>query len=330
MERPDQKFTCKLDCGIPACMPIDETTCTALPEPSNSPTPTVTPPGGGGGGGECGDPCGDNIAQCRQDLYCNQDGQCDSDVECPEISAEPPLPSNTPTPTPSATPTLTPTATPTPTGPTPTLPPGVTPSATPTPSLTPTSTPKPTATLTPTTAPTPTTEIVCAPPNHVANLSVSCTTGTCSWTGVSGADKYKVAVTDTTTGKKLAEYEPFKEVAGTSSQFNAVAGHTYICTVEAVNSCGTKQSSSPYRDSESCASTKTSSSPTPTDIIVVNKTPSSTPKAPTPKTPTPTLKPGVSPSVTPVPTLPVAGQINLSLWAVVGIAAIVFGLIAFR
>lgn len=316
MDTPDQKFTCKLDCGIPACIPTDQTTCSPLPEPTNSPTPTPSPTPEKLG--ECGDPCGDNIAQCRQDLFCNQDGKCDHEIECPKPSVTP-----TVTPTNSPTPTATPTATPTPAGPTPTLPPGVTPS------VTPTSTPKPTATLTPTSAPspTPTTVIVCAPPDHVANLSISCTTGTCSWTGVSGTDKYKVAVTDTTTGKKLAEFEPFKEVEGTSTKFTAEANHTYICTVEAVNSCGTKQASSPYRDSETCTSTKTSSSPTPTDIIVVNKTPSSTP---TSKVPTPTLKPGVSPSVTPVPTLPVAGQINLSLWAVVGIAAIVFGLIAFR
>jgi hypothetical protein len=159
----------------------------------------------------------------------------------------------------------------------------------------------------------------------VANLSISCTTGSCSWNSISGADKYKVAVTDTTTGKKLAAYEPFKEVQGTSSQFTAEVGHTYICTVEAVNSCGTKQSSSAYRDSESCSTTKTPNKPIPTDIVVVKNSPT-----PTPKGPTPTLKPGVSPSVTPVPTLPVAGQINLSIWAVVGMAAIVFGLIAFR
>lgn len=304
-----QEFQCSVSCdGLEACVAIDSASCGIPAEPTDTPTPTPTDVPLG-----CGDPCGDNIGQCpsnpddpSQDYFCNEDGFCDNLISCDQ-----PLPTDTPTPTPTETPT------PTPTGPTPTLPPGVTPTETPTP--TPTNTP----------TPTPTGEIACEAPDAVANLAISCTTGTCSWTGSSDADEYKVTVVDADTGDKLSGYDPYETTEGTSVNFNAEEGKSYYCIVEAVNTCGVALASSPYRQTETCS--VEGPTPTPTDIIVVNNTPTTGPTD-EPEGPTATPLPGTTATNTPVPTLPVAGAININmlLWGLIGVGAVIVGLFAFK
>ncbi len=202
------------------------------------------------------------------------------------------------------------------------------------PSPTPTVTPSPTSTPKPTTTPT-----ICPIPNAVTNLAISCEPGRCSWTGSSGAIRYKVSVKNKDTDTPIAGFDPYINTNATYVNFTAEAGISYICYVEAENECG----SSVARSSEICelalptptprlTSTPAPTSPskstsTPVPVATTVKTilqPSSTPiptGTMTEGTPSPTPSKLTQISPTPVPTLPQAG-ISARVQIMIAIAAL--------
>lgn len=294
-----------------------------------APPPTATPTPATAG---CFESCEENevLPRCAEGLECVHNG--DGTKTCQDIEGilcpiQPLPPTATPTPTPSLS--LTPSVTP---SPTPTPRPGV-PTNTPAPTLTPSATPSPKATNTP--APTPTT---CPIPEPVTNLALACATasGQCTWNPSEGATYYLVTIKDQGTGLPIDGYNPNKKVLTSKAEFTAIAGHSYLCFVEAVNAiCG----GSAARQSNSCSYNPPSStpnatatpqpsqgalSPTPspklTDIIVVNAT--NTPKLTQP----------IGPSLTSKPTLPATGLAHDSfivamIFALFGIGTVLAGLL---
>ncbi|KXK10434.1 MAG: hypothetical protein UZ22_OP11002000737 [Microgenomates bacterium OLB23] len=183
----------------------------------------------------------------------------------------------------------------------------------------PTATPSPTNTPSPTATPTSTpTPIACPIPSAVTNIALACSEAAaqCTWDAATHADYYLVTIRDDTTNLPIEGYNPNKKVTGTKATFTAVAGHSYSCFVEAVNEeCG----ASSARQSNACTYNPPTSTPqptsiTPTDVVIVNASP------------TPTK------AITSVPTLPQTGLSGNTLtialiFALVGLGTILAGLL---
>ncbi len=107
---------------------------------------------------------------------------------------------------------------------------------------------------------------------------------TCSWSAVTGVDKYSYEIIDQTDGTTVIS----DTTQETSISFTPVADHTYKCIVRAVNQCGESASQSAVN---TCVGVTT---PTPTEVPTETPTPLET------ETPTPTETP--IPTETPEPT----------------------------
>ena len=115
----------------------------------------------------------------------------------------------------------------------------------------------------------------------------------CSWSAQSGASSYSFEIIDQTNGATVKT----GTTQSTQVSFTPVAGHTYRCSVKAVNQCGEGPSSSATK---TCVAIGT---PTPTESPTDTPTPTPTGATPTPTTtPTPTPTRDLTPTLTPTPT----------------------------
>jgi hypothetical protein len=116
--------------------------------------------------------------------------------------------------------------------------------------------------------------------------------GSCTWESDTGTTSFKVVITNVSNGQKILETTTSaKEV-----KFTPVAGRSYKCSVEPVNSCGTGPEAS---DTGACL--VVTGTPPPTETPTMTPPPTETPEVS--PTPTLTLTPSPTKTQTPTPTL---------------------------